>query len=393
MSWSSAIGLGARLEAAVAEAASQIVGETGRAPLDLAIAFVSSAYGTAVERLPQILRPVLGDCLLLGCNAGGLIGGGSEEEDEAGIALLCGRLPDAVLAAVHLEQDTLPPLSASRESWWRLLDLAPEAEPSFLLIADPATLDAEACARGLDRAFPGSTVVGGLTAGMLAPGTARLVTGSEVHRSGGTLLALSGNVTIDPVLAQGCRPVGDPLFVTACDGNLIGELDGRPPKELLGALFASLDETDRARFGDSLCIGLALPGPRQSVGAGDFLIRNVLGLDPDSGALWIGARAAPNTIVQFHLRDGASASEELESRLSVSLAGHAPPAAALLFACAGRGRNLFGVSGHDSGTLRRMIDIPVAGMFSAGEIAPVQGATFVHGYSSVFGLIRPRMER
>ena len=390
MSWSSAIGLGARLEAAISEAAGQVSVAAGGRPHDLAIAFVSAAYGTAVERLPQLLRPVLGDCLLLGCNAGGLIGGGSEEEEEPGIALLCGRLPDAVLAAVHLEQETLPPLTSSRESWWRLLDLAPEAEPSFLLIADPATLDAEACARGLDRAYPGSTVIGGLTGGMLAPGTARLVTDGEVHRSGGTLLALSGNVTIDPVLAQGCRPVGDPLFVTACDGNLIGELDGRPPKELLTSLFSILDEADRARFGDALCIGLALPGPRQTVGVGDFLIRNVLGLDPDSGALWIGARVLPNAVVQFHLRDGASASEELESRLSASLAGRAPPSAALLFACAGRGRNLFGVSGHDSGTLRRMIDIPVAGMFSAGEIAPIQGATFVHGYSSVFGLIRPR---
>jgi len=390
MTFASAIGLGARLEAAIDEAANQLPADPAARPQHLAIAFVSAAYGAAVERLPQLLRPLLGDCLLFGCNAGGLIGGGGEEEDEAGIALLCGRLPDAVLAAVHLEQDTLPPLAASRESWWRLLDLAPEAEPSFLLIADPATIDAEACARGLDRAYPGSTVIGGLTGGMLAPGTARLVTDGEVHRSGGTLLAFSGNVAIDSVLAQGCRPIGDPLFVTACDGNLIGELDGRPPRELLGALFASLDEADRARFSDSLCMGIALPGPRQVVDAGDFLIRNVLGLDPESGALWIGARVAPNAIVQFHLRDGATASEELERRLSASLAGHAPPSAAPLFACAGRGKNLFGVSGHDSGTLRRMIDIPVAGMFSAGEIAPVQGATFVHGYSSVFGLIRPR---
>ncbi len=392
MSWTSAIGLGARLEDAVAEAADQ-VGTAHAIGHDLAVAFVSAAYGTAVERLPQLLRPVVGDCLLLGCNAGGLIGGGSEEEDEPGIALLCGRLPDAVLAAVHLEQATLPPLTASRESWWRLLDVGPESEPSFLLLADPATIDAEACARGLDRAFPGSTVIGGLTAGMLAPGTARLVTGGEVHRTGAALLALSGNVVIDSVLAQGCRPIGDPLFVTACDGNLISELDGQRPREVLTALFSSLDEADRARFGDDLCIGLALPGPRQAVGAGDFLVRNVLGLDPDSGALWIGGRVTPAAIVQFHLRDGESASGELEQRLGAALAGQTPPAAALLFACAGRGRNLFGVSGHDSGTLRRMIDIPVAGMFSAGEIAPVQGATFVHGYSSVFGLIRPRAGR
>lgn len=392
MSWTSALGLGARLEAAISEAAGQVSDPAGM-PHDLAIAFVSAAYGTAVDRLPQLLRQVLGDCLLLGCNAGGLIGGGGEEEEEPGIALLCGRLPDAVLAAVHLEQATLPPLSASRESWWRLLDLEPEAEPSFILIADPATIDAESCARGLDRAFPGSTVIGGLTGGMLGPGTARLVTGGEVHRSGATLLALSGNVIIDSVLAQGCRPVGDPLFVTACEGNLISELDGRRPKEIISSLFSTLDEADRASFSDALCIGLALPAPRQIIGAGDFLIRNVLGLDPDSGALWIGGRVTPNAVVQFHLRDGESASGELESRLSATLAGHALPSAALLFACAGRGRNLFGVSGHDSGTLRRMIDIPVAGMFSAGEIAPIQGATFVHSYSSVFGLIRPRNGR
>ena len=97
------------------------------------------------------------------------------------------------------------------------------------------------------------------------------------------------------------------------------ELDGRRPKEMLTALFATLDEADRERFGDALCIGLALPGPRQTVGAGDFLIRNVLGLDPDSGALWIGARIAPNAIVQFHLRDGKAASDELE-RAALALA-------------------------------------------------------------------------
>jgi small ligand-binding sensory domain FIST len=391
MSWASAIGLGARLESAVAEAAEQLRGESGafRVP-DLAIVFVSAAYGAAIERLPQLLRAAIGDCPLFGCNAGGLIGGGSEEEDEPGLALLCGSLPDAALTCLHLEQSTLPPLTASRESWWRLLDLGPESGASFMLLADPATLDAESCARGLDRAFPGSTVIGGLASGALDPGSVRLLANGEVHRAGGILLGLTGDVVIDPVLAQGCRPIGDPLFVTASDGNLVSELDGRRPKEILTALFSSLDEPDRARFGDSLCIGLALPGPRQAIGAGDFLIRNVLGLDPDSGALWIGSRVAQNAIVQFHLRDGKSASDELESRLAASLEGTLPPAAALLFACAGRGRNMFGVSGHDSGTLRRMIDIPVAGMFSAGEIAPVQGATFVHGYSSVFGLIRPR---
>lgn len=389
MSWSSAIGIAAQLEEAVAEAGEQLKHDSAGRP-DLVVAFVSAAYGAAIGRLPQLLRPLLGDGLLFGCNAGGLIGGGTEEEEEPGIALLCGRLPDVSISAIHLEQATLPPLSASRENWWRLLDLGVESGASFVLLADPGTIDAEACARGIDRAYPGAAVIGGLASGALEPGTARLLTSDGIHRSGGMLLAMSGNVVVDPVVAQGCRPIGDPLFVTACEGNLINELDGRRPKDLLTALFATLDETDRARFSDALCIGIALPGPRQVVGTGDFLTRNVLGLDPDTGALWIGSRVIRNMVVQFHLRDGKSAALELEARLAESLSGRLPPQAALLFACAGRGRSLFGVTGHDSGMLRRMIDIPVAGMFSAGEIAPIQGATFVHGYTSVFGLIRPR---
>jgi len=171
MAWASVIGLGARLDGAIDEA----VGQLGDAPrFDIVIAFVSAAYGPAVERLPQLLRPRLGDAMLLGCNAGGLIGGGSEEEEEPGIALLCGRLPEAVLTCRYLEQPALPQVAASREQWWSLLDLGPESEASFLLLADPSTLDAEACARGLDRAYPGSTVVGGLTSGALEPGTSRL---------------------------------------------------------------------------------------------------------------------------------------------------------------------------------------------------------------------------
>ena len=391
MKWASAIGLGRDLETAAAEALEQLAGEAGMNRPDLVIAFASIDYGAALDRLPQVLGHWLGDGLLFGCNAGGVIGGGTEEEEDPGIALLAGTLGDATLTALHLEQATLPPLTASREVWWRLLDLGPASAASFLLLTDPATLDAEACARGIDRAFPGATVVGGLASGATGPGTARLFANRDVHRSGGLLLALTGNIVIDPVIAQGCRAIGEPLFVTACDGNLLNELDGRRPRDLLASLFASLDEADRELFGDSLCIGLALPGPRDSVGTGEFLMRNVLGLDPDSGALWVGARLTRNAVVQFHLRDGHAASRELAARLGVALDGHAAPAAALLFACAARGRNMFGAAGHDSAALRRIVDVPVAGMFCAGEIAPVQGATFLHGFSSVFGLIRPRI--
>ncbi len=393
MRWASAMATAPRLETAATEAVLQLRAAFSGSRPDLVIAFVSADYGADVEHLPRLLEPWLAEALLVGCGTNGLIGASGEEEDERGIALLAAGLGDATATVLHLEQATMPPLTASREAWWRLLDLGPQSAASFMLLADPATIDAEACGRGIDRAFPGAPVVGGLASGPGEPGAARLFADRTVHHSGAVLLALSGDVVIDPVVAQGCRPIGDPLFVTACDGNLLQQLDGGNPREVLAELFSGLDAGDQARFGSSLCIGLGLPGPGQTVAPGDFLIRNVLGLDPDSGALWVGSRLARTAIVQFHLRDAESASRELKQRLGEAITGRAAPAAALQFSCVGRGRGMFGISGHDAAALRRLADVPVAGMFCAGEIAPVQGATFVHGYTSVFGLIRQRSAR
>ncbi|TAK51206.1 MAG: hypothetical protein EPO25_17105 [Gammaproteobacteria bacterium] len=390
MRWASAIGLASRIDEAAAEASEQIGAALHPERPDLLLAFASARYGSELDRLPRLLEPLLQDGLLWGCHAGGLIGGGEEHEEEGGVALLAGCLGDAVLTALHLEQDAIPSLSASRESWWRLLDFGPECAASFVLLADPLSIDAEACARGIDRAWPGATVIGALAGGTQEPGEARLFADRDVHHTGALLLALTGDLVIDPVVAQGCRAVGEPLFVTACEGNQLQGLDGRRPREVIGTLFASLEERDRVRFGESLCLGLALPGPRQTVGPGDFLIRNVHGLDPDTGTLWVGARLAPNTVVQFHLRDAEAAARELTARLGAALPGQSSPEAALLFSCSGRGRELFGAAGHDSAALRRLADIPITGMFSAGEIGPVQGATFLHAYSSVFGLVRRR---
>ena len=97
MKWASAIGLGRDLETAAAEALDQMTNESGMTRPDLVIAFISVAYGAAMEGLPRALEPWLGDGLLFGCNAGGLIGGGSEEEEESGVAILAGQLGDVTL--------------------------------------------------------------------------------------------------------------------------------------------------------------------------------------------------------------------------------------------------------------------------------------------------------
>jgi len=393
MRWASAVSTEHDLAPAVAELVAGLDHELARMEPDLVLAFGCGHDAAELASLPGLLRPWLGDGLLIGSAATGIVAGGRELEEGPAVGLLAGLLTDVDLHAVHLEQGALPPLNAPRESWWRLIGLDPESEPCFLILADPFSFDVEHCVRGLDRAFPGATVAGGLSSAAEQPGQACLLAGRDLYSSGALVIAMSGNVKLDAVVAQGCRPVGEPLFVTAAEDNRIRELDGRVPREVIGELFASLDQRDREIFNDrQLYIGLALPGPRQTVGAGDFLVREVVGLDADSGELVIGDRALRNGIVQFQLRDPESSVADLQRELDRHRSRDASrPAAALMFSCIGRGAGFYGVPDRDSGLFRRAFgDVPLGGMFCAGEVGPVQGATFLHGYTTLFGLLRPR---
>lgn len=393
MKWASACSTEHDLEPATRQATEELGAALGQLEPDVLLAFAAGHDGHTLTRLPDLLRPWLGDGLLVGCNGSGVVGDGREVEDGPALALLAGLLTDVDVTVAHLEQAALPAVTASREAWWRLTGVLPEAEPGFTLIADPYSFDVEHCVRGLDRAYPGAVIVGGLTSAAAQPGQACLIAESDFYRSGALLVAWSGNIELDAVVSQGCRPVGDPLFVTAAEGNRIRELDGRSPRDTLGQLFGSLSDRDRAIFdARQLCIGLALPGPRQVVGPGDFLTREVVGLDADTGELVIGGRAGANSVVQFQLRDADTAAEDLERELARHRAADPlAPSAALMFSCIGRGTNLYEVPDRDSGLLRRAFgELPVGGLFCAGEVGPVQGATFLHGHTTIFGLIRPR---
>jgi len=391
MKWASALSTATRLQQAVDEVVERLGGALGQVEPDIVFVFAAGHSPESLGSLHAALRSWAGDALIVGASASGVVGSEHEVEDGPALSLLAGIAGDVDFTITHLEQDMLPPVASARHSWWRLAGIEPEQMPSFILVADPFSFDVEHCARGLDRAFPGATIVGGLASGAEQPGQARLLAGPDTHRSGALLVAATGNLSIEAVVSQGCRPVGEPLFVTDCEGNCIRALDGRRPREVLGEVFGALDARDRELFNArELFIGLALPGPRQVIGAGDFLIRNVLGIDAETGHLHIGARVGANGIVQFHLRDAESAAADLQRQLRDCRSGE-PPLAALMFSCIGRGAGLHGLEHHDSGLLARACGpLPVGGCFCAGEIGPVQGATFVHGYTTVFGLIRPR---
>ncbi len=360
-----------------------------REPIDLAVLFVSPHHRGRFPEMADVLHSDLQPRVLIGCSAGGVIGGGHEIEDEPGLSLSAAALPGVAIVPFHVSDATASPPPPGP---------APQAEaeaPGFVLLADPVTFDAEAFVRGLDTRYPGSVKIGGLASGGRGPGENVLYLDDAVHRSGLDGVALSGDVCVDTLVAQGCRPIGEPMFVTRSVENQIYALDGRAPLEILQQLYERLDRRDRELFRHSLFVGLVMREKSEVYRRGDFLVRNVAGLDAERGALVVGARVEEGTIVQFHLRDAGTSAEDLEQMLS-SLAPEQRREArgALLFSCLGRGRHLYGRVDHDTDTFRRYLgDVPLGGFFCNGEIGPVHGATFVHGYTSSFGLFRPRSAR
>jgi small ligand-binding sensory domain FIST len=324
--------------------------------------------------------------LLIGCSAGGVIGGGTEIEQQAGVSLTAAVLPQVQLTPFHLTTDAVP-------DWPRHITLASDSEPHFLLLADPFTFDPEMFLQELDRVHPAGRKIGGLASCGRQPGENALFLGHETHGAGLVGVALSGNIQVDTIVAQGCRPIGQPMFVTKCQRNLVWELDGQPAVEVLQRVYQQLEPADQELARHSLFLGVVMNEHQQEYRQGDFLIRNLVGLDQARGVLAIGAILREGAVVQFHLHDATTSAEDLKQLLTAYTGASAGvrPAGALLFSCLGRGIHLYGTPDHDSDAFRHHLGpVPLGGFFCNGEIGPVQGSTFLHGYTSAFGLFKRR---
>jgi small ligand-binding sensory domain FIST len=391
MKWATAISRKTSFESAVLECAEGVTRGLGPGPASLALAFVTPHFANFYPRLYGLVDRYLEPETFLGCSGGGVIGGGEEVEHAPAVTLVAARLPDVRIEPFHLG-GPLPDLDGPPDAWERLVGVRSQDEPQFVLLSDPFSARPDALLAGLDYAFPSSPKIGGLASGATSPGLNALFLDDEVFNEGTVGLALTGDIAIDTVVAQGCRPVGELMRVTSCRGNFLYELEGRPAFEVLQELFAGLDERDRRLASTALFVGMLMDEFREEPRVGDFLIRNLIGVDPNRGAVAVGENLQEGMRVRFHVRDAETSAEDLHTMLSSyqktlpgSLSG------ALLFSCLGRGEGLYGRPNFDTGVFQEHLgDVPVGGFFCNGEIGPVGGATFLHGYTSSFGLFRPR---
>jgi small ligand-binding sensory domain FIST len=378
------------LEEAVVEAATSIRLQLGAQAPDLLFVFVSPHHASSFDLLPQLIADQL-EGKVFGCSAGGAIGGGIELEQRPALSITAARMPGVTSTIQHLDGHRLPP-PTNKAAWRGFLGAPPGTEDAYCVaLGDPFSTNAGALLAGLDTITGSGATIGGIASGAKAPGDAALFLEEDVVHEGVALLTLRGNLKIDTIVAQGCRPIGQPMFVTACDRNILVNLDGQPSVDALRALYQASDEQDQALFKQSLFLGMVMDAEREVYEPGDFLIRSLSGMDTERGGLVTGALLRTNQVVQFHLRDAATSAQDLDAHLAayVRMEG-APPAGALMFSCLGRGERLYGRTNHDSDLMRAHLgDVPIGGFFCNGEFGRVGRRTWLHGYTSSVALFRP----
>jgi small ligand-binding sensory domain FIST len=313
----------------------------------------------------------------------GVIGGTQEIEEHPGLVLWGLRNPSMHITPFHLT----PKKNGEGFSLEGLPDLPEEhvASRTFLLLADPFSTPIDELFTLLDHHTPGSLAIGGIASGGLDEGKSRLVLNEHIFESGVVGVAIQGGVEIRTVVSQGCQPIGERYVVTKVDRNVIQELGGIPPLERLETTLKALGESERQQAANGLQVGIAMDEHRAEFGQGDFLIRGLLGADRESGYLAIADFVQEGQTIQFHIRDANAASADLTGLLERERLAtlNDQPKGALLFSCNGRGQQFFQTPHHDVAAVHQHMGmLPIAGFFAGGEIGPVGGKNYLHGYTA-----------
>ncbi|MCB9898725.1 MAG: FIST C-terminal domain-containing protein [Planctomycetes bacterium] len=351
----------------------------------LVVVFFTPHHGEDAALIRERIVGKLSPEVLLGCPAEGVIGESSELENGAAIALWGAYWPGVELQPFRLGVDGgdgAPHL----EGW-------PEGVPDdagLLVLVDPYTTPARELLDDFVERFPGRPLVGGMASGVRTAGEAQLLTHEGVFDEGTVGVVIGGAVRLDTVVSQGCRPIGRHYVVTKANENRILALGGKPALEQLRALVEELEPGERRLLQTSLHVGRAVDERKSAFSTGDLVVRNVMGIDPAAQSIAIGDFVRAGQTVQFMVRDAKAASDELAALLAREHDA-TRPLGALLFSCNGRGNRFFGKPNHDIDGLHGALgDVPTAGFFCAGEIGPIGGTPFLHGFTASIALFRER---
>ncbi len=353
----------------------------GRPP-DLSFVFASHAHAEGFGELAAMLQQQLKSKVLVGCAGETIVGGGDEIEEGPALSLWSAILPGAEIVPFHIEFGETPDGLIATGFPDDLADRAAETRAVFFL-GEPFTSVADSVIDRLADELPGVSLIGGMASGG-SPGSNRLFLNGDSLPHGAVAVVMRGGPRVHSIVSQGCRPIGPTFVVTKAERNIVFELGGKPTLARLQELFPTLSAHDQRLAQRGLHLGLAMSEYKTSFQRGDFLIANVIGADQQLGAIAIANMARVGQTVQFHVRDADTADEDLIHMLDSHRAAQPEPTrAALLFSCNGRGTRLFPEPHHDADAIQRVLGrLPLAGFFAQGELGPVGGKNYMHGFTA-----------
>lgn len=352
--------------------------------VDLLMLFYSPHHIRAVAELAGILQEKFACPCVVGCPGETIVSNDQEVEEGPAMSLWAARWSRPMtLTPLHfyLEQTSE---GLSLLGWKDAIYSANPTNSTVLLLADPFTFPVDVFLRTMNEEHKGIQVLGGMASGVRGAGNCRMILNGTQIDQGAVGVLLEGEIVVRPVVSQGCRPIGKPMVVTKARDNIIHELGGKIPLLQLQELMEILPPADQQLMRQGLHLGTVINEFQEEFHRGDFLVRNVMGLERDSGALILNERIRVGQTVQFHVRDAESADHDLTTLLQLDQNSHGnKPAGGLLFSCNGRGTRLFQEPSHDARAIRREVgDMPLAGFFAQGELGPVGGLNFIHGFTA-----------
>jgi small ligand-binding sensory domain FIST len=362
-----------------------------RSPVSCAFLFVSghnlSEQADAIRTAMAELAPGVP---VFGCSAESVVGRGREVEGQtAASILLVGELSQSpkIFPLECLQTPDGPTVVGFTDE---IIEQAHRCN-GMLVAACPLSfsvdmlIDAMEPERGCDVV----PILGGYCSSQNWDGGSLLFCGDRVLRRGAVGLVLPPEMQWQTIVSQGCRPIGEPMIITSLDNNTILGLGGKPALPMLRDMFQKLPSHERDMAIDSLLIGRAITEYSDTFSHGDFLIRNVQGVDPDTDGIVVTDRFQVGQTIRFHVRDAQGADADLTDLLSRISKGGVDNHAALLFSCNGRGSRMFNQPNHDVLAIDGVFPgLPLSGIFAAGEFAPLANRNLTHGFTAVCAFLR-----
>jgi small ligand-binding sensory domain FIST len=375
-------------EAVIRETAVQLRQQLSGKPT-FGLVFVTPDYADKANDLLELIRVYGHVPTLVGCSGTGLVGRGQEQEEGSGFSLLTVSLPGGSASSFSFSQEVIE-ASTGPEYWYQRTGLKPAEVKAWLVFLNPFSVDKDGWLKQWNQAYPHVPIFGGMAGGIPGEPDAWVFCDDRVV-PGGVAIALQGDIAVHSVVSQGCKPIGEPLTVTQAEKNVLLTLGSRPAYEVLSDVYKELSDTEREQARGHLFAGIAVSEYLEEYKRGDFLVRNIIGADPKSGAVAINALPRVGQTLQYQLRDSRVASDELKRLLHEQIARmDPPPYAGLLCTCHGRGRGLFGGPNHDAALVNEYYPgLPLVGLFANVQLGPVGDRSFAHGYTASLALLGP----